>query len=135
MNQTQQYKFGVNQRPGSYLPPGNYRVRIRDARRGISANGNELIRLDLWQPEQGVLIRDQLVLIDKCFWKLDEFCLCFDLGLSKGASITPDQAFADSLVGRLGFVRLKDDCPNGIKVSKVDAYLPAKATETVAAYE
>jgi len=32
-------------------------------------------------------------------------------------------------------VRLKDDCPNGIKVSKVDAYLPAKATETVAAYE
>jgi len=126
-----QYKFGKNQRPKYYLPPGNYRVRIKDARSAISPSGNEMIRLELVEPEQGVQLRDQLVLTDNCFWKVDEFCRCFDLGFEEGDSPTFDQEFVDSLPGLTGTVRIKDEQFNGSTVSKIKTYLPAEESELV----
>jgi Protein of unknown function (DUF669) len=125
------YKFGNNQRPQNRIPPGIHQVRIKDARAGDSANGNPMIRLDLLEPQLKAILRDQLVLTENCFWKLDEFLRCFDLDLSVGDSLDFDQEFLDSLVGLTGTVQVKDQLFNGQKVSKVVAYLPAEDSQLV----
>ena len=125
------YKFGNNQRPKNQIPPGIHEVRIKDAREGVSVNGNPMIRLDLIEPQLKAILRDQLVLTENCFWKLDEFCRCFGLDLSEGDALDFDQEFLDSLVGLTGTVQVKDQLFNGQKVSKVVAYLPAEDSQLV----
>ena len=85
------YKFGNNQRPKNQIPQGIHEVRIKDAREGVSVNGNPMIRLDLMEPQLKAILRDQLVLTENCFWKLDEFCRCFGLDLSEGDALDFDQ--------------------------------------------
>ena len=125
------YKFGDNQRPQNRVPPGLHEVRIKDARVGESMNGNPMIRLDLIEPQLKAILRDQLVLTENCFWKLDEFLRCFDLDLSVGDSLDFDQEFLDGLIGLTGTVQVKDQLFNGQKVSKVVAYLPAEDSQLV----
>jgi hypothetical protein len=109
--------------PSRSLPPeGVYAAQITAAQPATSKNGNAMLVLDLNLLPSGENVRSWLVLTDVARFRLQAFCVSFQI-LPPGdpgalLHLTPEHC-----LGRYGFLRLRHEMWQGQQVPKVDRFL------------
>src|SRR5262249_49743145 len=124
-----EYTTGVQQ----VVPEGDYDFVVDDAGETESSKGNPMIELQLLVEHDGGKVRvfDQLVFVEKAFWKIDAFRVSIGERLVEGQKVCFE---ADDCIDRRGRCHLYVDTFEGRTRNKVDAYLPpAEPTKDVPA--
>ncbi len=100
-------------------PAGDYSFEVVNAEEKKSKSGNDMIELTLLV--KGSKVYDNLVFIEKVFWKIDQFLKSTGSHPGEGKEINVE---ADDCVGQKGRVRLsvgKND--KGNERNEVECYL------------
>jgi|AACY02.16.fsa_nt_gi Protein of unknown function (DUF669). len=115
----------------THVVEGNYEVTIVDAVETVSkSTGNDMIRLQLEVAEHGVILFDYLVAAPKSEWKINAFRRALGETVTPGETVEIDAA---KLVGRKLPAKLRVEEYQGRTSNKIDAWLPAKQKQRVAA--
>lgn len=111
----------------SYLvPPGEYRLRIKDAEEQTSKSGNPMVKLTLRvlkeDGTEGVAVHERIPFTPTTYWKVDLFLQACGKHPGEGVQVSLD---VDEMVGWEFRARLKHEkLTNGSTDMAIDAYLP-----------
>jgi len=114
-----EYTTGVQQ----VAPEGDYDFVVDDAGEKESSKGNPMIELQLLVDYNGSQIRvlDQLVFVERAFWKIDAFRVATGEKLVEGQKVSFE---AEDCIDRRGRCHLFVDTYENRTRNKVDGYLP-----------
>lgn len=112
----------------STVPPGEYAFYVKNAKEKESSKGNVMIELTL-QIENGPAVYDNLVFVDSCYWKIDEFRRATGEKLVAGITASFE---AEDCVGRRGRAEFEIDVWEGKTRNKVVRYIESDVPPAVA---
>ena len=107
------------------LPEGIYPFEVKNAKEKLSANGNEMIELQLSIEGSSVVVYDNLVFTPKSTWKIDDFRCATGEVLTPGLQV--DFTAMDCL-GKSGKVQLVMEDFDGRSRNKVSQYIVPSST-------
>lgn len=129
------YTYKDSQARKPFEEPGDYLCQIEDFEFKFSSNGNEMLVLKI-RTQNGALIYDNLIFVDKAMWKIDHALKSFlpSMGKeppAKDENFEIDEDYVrENLMGASGLVRLikHTDPTSGKTYNRVDQYLEPKST-------
>nr|DAF76490.1 MAG TPA: Protein of unknown function (DUF669) [Caudoviricetes sp.] len=102
------------------LQEGVYSLQVASAEETTSSTGNPMLKVeyDVMDDEQKHKIWDNFVLIDKCLWKIKEFCEALGIDTSEICEIDPAE-----LVGLCIKAKIIQEDYEGNTQNRVKKYL------------
>lgn len=118
------YTAGKPQANEFHVEPGDYRVRVIEAKEDTSKAGNEMIKLKLRviksDGTDGPALFDYLVFSEAGFWRVDSFLKGCGHHPGEGVSVNVE---ADKIIGWECDAKLEVEAYEGKKSNKVVAYI------------
>lgn len=119
-----QFKAGKPEASSFFVPAGDYKFRVVEAKEDSSKSGNDMIKLKLRiireDGTDGPCLFDYLVLMESTFFKVDQFLKSCGKHPGEGESVDLDCA---EMIGWEGEASLKVEKYDGKDSNKVAAYL------------
>jgi hypothetical protein len=110
--------------PSIMLPPGEYTVRVIEAKEDTSKSGNDMLKLKFRviksNGTEGPALFDNLVFTESSLWKVDQFLDACGQHPGEGVDFDLDP---QSMVGWECKAKLKHDTYQGNTNLKVDAFI------------